>query len=91
MASNDLQKLPRGLGLGGYAERTEERLRTAVTVGRTSRHDAISDFSDSESDTNYNTRFRLCCRLLILYLAEVAHRLAMEREEKHRAEQESAS
>ena len=87
------RSFPRRLGLGGYAERTEERLRTAVTVGRTSRHDAISDFSDSESDKNYNTRFRLCCRLLILYLylAEVAHRLAMEREEKHRAEQESAS
>ena len=81
------RSFPRRLGLGGYAKRTKERLRTAVT------HDAISDFSDSESDKNYNARFRLCCRLLILYLylAEVAHRLAMEREENHRAEQESAS
>ena len=35
MASNDFQELSRALGtLKGYAERTEEEMRTAVTVGR---------------------------------------------------------
>ena len=44
-----------------------ELRKSCVACRRDSRaHIAISDFSDSESDTNYNTRFRLCCELQIL-------------------------